>query len=328
MHQHFAEYDENKYRAFFFVEQFMNQPKLCPSATWYPYAETFADINKVGVQPNTVFVDRNNSVYVAVNQSSEVLVWKENDTVPMRNISASLSHPHGLFVTAIGDIYIDNGCINGRVDKWSVNSTIGTAVMNASVCCDSLFVDVNETLYCTTGRMHQVVKQSLSVSSGTMPIVAAGGVSVGNTSMLLDSPLGIYVDQDLNLYVADSGNHRIQRFRSGEVNATTVAGAGAPKTFTLNRPLAVILDVDGFMFIADSSNHRIIRSGPNDFRCIVGCTGSNGPALNELNGPSALSFDRYGNLFVTDRDNDRIQKFRLATNSCGKCLRRRKLDLS
>lgn len=303
----------------------MNQPKLCASATWHPYAVTFADSNKVGSQPNTVFVDGNNSVYVAVNQFNEVLVWKENDTVPVRNISAGLSSPHGLFVTASGDIYVDNGS-NGRVDKWSVNNTVGTMVMNVSACCDSLFVDSNETLYCTIGGIHQVVKQLLSVNSGTMPIIAAGGVTSGNTSLLLDNPRGVYVDQGLNLYVADAGNNRIQRFRSGELNATTVAGAGAPGTVTLNCPQGVTLDADGFMFITDSGNHRIIGSGPNGFRCIVGCTGLGGPALNQLNGSWGFSFDRYGNLFVSDRDNSRIQKFYLATNSCGKSLGRAQLD--
>jgi hypothetical protein len=44
----------------------------------------------------------------------------------------------------------------------------------------------------------------------------------------------------------------------------------------------------------------------------------NGSAANQLSMPRHLSFDSYGNIFVVDGYNNRIQKFLLATNSCGK----------
>ena len=68
----------------------------------------------------------------------------------------------------------------------------------------------------------------------------------------------------------------------------------------------------------DTGNNRIVGSGPNGFRCLVGCSGSGGSASNQLNSPETLSFDSYGNMFVTDWWNNRIQKFVLSTNSCGK----------
>ena len=135
---------------------------------------------------------------------------------------------------------------------------------------------------------------------------------------MLNSPYGIFVDIDLSLSVADFNNNRVQLFRPGQVNATTVAGNGAPGTVTLSNPIAVILDADGYSIIADFGHHRIVRSGPNGFRCIAGCTGTNGTAANQLYQPRALSFDSYGNLYVADFVNNRIQKFSLARNACGK----------
>jgi sugar lactone lactonase YvrE len=118
--------------------------------------------------------------------------------------------------------------------------------------------------------------------------------------------------------VADYWNNRIQLFRTGQLNGSTIAGSGSSGTIALNNPTDVVLDFDGYLFITDSGNNRIVGSGPSGYYCIVGCTGSSGTASNQLNHPQSLSFDNNGNLFVVDCVNNRIQKFFLATNSCGK----------
>jgi sugar lactone lactonase YvrE len=123
-------------------------------------------------------------------------------------------------------------------------------------------------------------------------------------------PRGIFVDDNLHLYVADSHNHRIQLFSADRAIGTTLAGIGAPGTMSLNQPIDVKLDADGYLFIVDSENHRTIGSGPGGFRCIVGC-GGDGSGIEQLDNPSSLSFDSDGNLFVLDRDNHRLQKFNL-----------------
>ncbi len=106
----------------------------------------------------------------------------------------------------------------------------------------------------------------------------------------------------------------------GQLSGTTVAESAI--TIALNQPSGVVLDADNYLFIVDCGNNRIIGSGPNGFRCVAGCSGLSGSSANQLYSPGMLSFDSYGNIFVTDRDNNRIQKFLLATSSCGKCLTR------
>ncbi len=85
---------------------------------------------------------------------------------------------------------------------------------------------------------------------------------------MLYNPNGIFVDNNFNLYVADTGNHRIQFFQSGQLTATTVVGKGAPGTISLYNPTDVLLDADGYLFIVDSGNYRIVGSASNGFRCI------------------------------------------------------------
>ena len=164
--------------------------------------------------------------------------------------------------------------------------------------------------------MHRVIRTSLRSISNITTIVAGTGCD-GSTSRTLNRPHGIFVDTNFDLYVADSGNHRIQLFRSEQLDAITVAGStSANPTITLNYPNMVILDADKYLFIVDFSNDRIVRSGPNGFRCIASCFGS-GSASNQLNDPQGISFDPYGNLFVVDGLNNRIQKFILTNTTLG-----------
>ncbi|CAF4414903.1 unnamed protein product, partial [Adineta steineri] len=129
------------------------------------------------------------------------------------------------------------------------------------------------------------------------------------------NPRGIFVDTNLNLYVADCGNDRVQLFLSGQVTATTVAGSTATGTISLDCPSDVALDGGGYLFIVDSNNNRIIGSGPNGFRCIIACTSTTGSASNQLSSPSTFSFDSYGNIYVTDQGNSRVQKFLITSTS-------------
>ena len=182
--------------------------------------------------------------------------------------------------------------------------------------CRGLFISVNNTLYCSLTEMHQVIAKSLSDPTNTFTIVAGTGC-VGSATTMLNSPGGIFVDSNDTLYVADSGNDRIQRFSSGQTNATIIAGNGATSTITLLSPMDVVLDSDGYLFIADTNNYRIIGSGTDGFRCVAGCSGLSGSASNQLMNPRSLSFDSYGNIWVADFNNSRIQKFILNNNSCG-----------
>ena len=164
------------------------------------------------------------------------------------------------------------------------------------------------------------MKTLLNTNINNTAIVAGNG-SDGNASNLLKHPHGIFVDINLDLYVADCLNHRIQLFPSGQLHGITVAGAGASGTFTLAEPHGITLDGDGYLFISDTNHHRIIASGPTGFRCLFGCSGGPGSTSYQFNTPITISFDSYGNIFVTDRDNGRVQKFLLSINSCGKCHR-------
>ena len=240
---------------------FYNQPKLCPNATWNPNAITFVNESMISTNTYDAFIDLNNTLYFASSNLNQVNVWSYNNNTPIRTISAGLNGSRGIFVTNNGDIYVDNAADGGRVKKWTSNATSGVPIMNGTGTCISLFIDINNTLYCANNYRDMVFKISLDKGLIT-PTIAAGNGTRGSQPNTLYSPSGIFVDFELNLYVADWGNNRIQRFRANELNGTVIVGAGAPGTITLVAPTDVVLDFDDNLFITDSYNHRVVRSGP------------------------------------------------------------------
>ncbi len=271
----------------------------------------------IGRQPWGLFVDINNTVYIADKGTSRILVWLEGYMAPSRTISGELSESYAIFATLNGDIYVDNGKNYTRIDLWTSNSTNSTVFMNVSESCYGLFVDINDNLYCSVTNYHHVVRRALSKGSNTTTAIIAGNGTRGSTATMLSEPRGVFVDVRFTLYVADCGNSRIQLFQYDQLNGTTVP---INLTIALNCPTGIVLDADGYLFISDIVNNRIIGSGPDGFRCIAGCSRVNGSGSDQLFYPQSLSFDTYGNIFVADSSNDRIQKFLLSKNTCSKYL--------
>mgnify|MGYP001125772569 CR=1 FL=1 len=226
-----------------------------------------------------------------------------------------MDHPYSLFVTVTGDVYIANGWKKNTVDKWTLNGTNETSVMNCDRTCASLFVDISNNLYCSIMDHHQVVMKSLNETNTAYAVIAGNDRKKnGKSEYSLHHPIGIFVDINFDLYVADSRNNRIQLFTKGSKQGKTKIG----QYFKLNKPTGVVLDGDGYLFIVDQDSHRIIGSGLTGFRCLGGCSRLSNNSANQLDSPRTLSFDNFGNMYVTDRDNSRIQKFSILTNSCGK----------
>ncbi len=296
-----------------------NRPKLPPNATWHENGTTFVNDSTLNGPARGIFVNHEDTIFIAAHQRSQILVWLKESTAPLRILPAHLFEHTTLFVTVDGDIYFSSSEDEGRIDKWSMHSNTTTPVMKLPNRCCGLFIDLNNTLYCSNCFGHRVIKKALD-DPLTTEMVVLGTNSSGNASNELSQPWGIFVDTNCNLYVADAGNDRIQLFRSGQLNATTVAGHGKPPGLTFRLPTDVVLDVDGDLYIADARNHRVIRSGLNEWECVIGCSGrGKGSAPNELHIAYSIRFDRGGNLYVADEFNNRIQKFTLATNSCGTC---------
>lgn len=157
-------------------------------------------------------------------------------------------------------------------------------------------------------------------TTGSWGFSGDGGVA---TSAKLSCPWGIMVDSADNLYISDTGNHRIRKVDTNGI-ITTIVGTGIPgfsgdgglaTNARLNFPNGVAIDVAGNLYVADSSNVRIRKIDTNGVITTIagnglwGFSGDGGAATNaKLQYPQGLAIDPSGNLYIADSGNVRIRK--------------------
>ena len=237
-----------------------------------------------------------------------MFIWLDGQTEPSRIVHDHMSAPYAIFVTKIGEIYVDAGAYRKQVQQFMKNTSYHSYAMEVDGTCAGLFVDINDTIYCSLVNSHKVIKR-FSDRRVTESIIAAGNGSNMSTPYTLNQPYGIFVDLQFKLYVTDRYNDRIQVFQPGNLTGQTILGNGSNRHIQISHPIAILVNSDEDMFILECREHRLLRVWYNSFTYIIGCN-------NLLSFPSAFSFDTHGNIFVMDWGNSRLQKFRLNTNSC------------
>ena len=92
-------------------------------------------------------------------------------------------------------------------------------------------------------------------------ITIAGGNGNGNRLNQLSYPVGIYVDNDQTIYIADCWNDRIVAWKCNEKDSQIVAGGngGGNRNDQLKWPTDVIVDKrNDSLIICDYGNKRVM----------------------------------------------------------------------
>ena len=79
-------------------------------------------------------------------------------------------------------------------------------------------------------------------------------------------PSGIALNEDGELYVADSSNHRVLHLnQKGQLIDFIGSADGSPGNdqYAFNEPLGLTLDSAGHLYVADSQNNRVVRYSSN-----------------------------------------------------------------
>lgn len=285
-------------------------------------------MNNGGVSANSLntpwnlVVDRNSGrIYVADTWNHRVLSWPNaasfangqaadlvigqpnftSDTANNGGISAtSLGAPMGVAVDSSGNLYVaDAG--NNRILAF-------TAPITSNMAASRVFGQPNFT-------------SNIANNGGSGPAS-------------LHRPIGIAIDSNGNLYVADNQNNRVLEYNtvfSSDTVADRVFGwpdfnGNAPNNGTVNatsllEPVGVAVDADGNLYISDEVNNRVLEYdaptlydtipdrvfGQPDFSSNTGNNG--GVSAATLSTPGGIAVDANGNLYIADQNNHRVIEY-------------------
>ncbi|MBI4746896.1 MAG: NHL repeat-containing protein, partial [Acidobacteria bacterium] len=126
------------------------------------------------------------------------------------------------------------------------------------------------------------------------------------------APQGVAVDQNGNLYVADTGNGRVMRFNGGTPGAGVVIATNGTASGQVTSPRGLAVNEVFTLYVTDESASRIMRIS-NAHTTVSGTSGTMqatlGTALNRVKNPQGVAVDEAGNVYVADTGNSRILRW-------------------
>jgi hypothetical protein len=178
-----------------------------------------------------------------------------------------------------------------------------------------------------TAVLYVNIAPFLSISTLAGTAGTNGSVDGTNNTALFNHPVGIAVDSNTNVYVADLNNHVIRKLTPLGTNwvSSTIAGqAGNPGSTDgsgtnaqFNGPCGIAVDNGGNIYVADTGNSTIRKLTPSGadwmVSTIAGLAGNPGTADGNNSSarfrfPMGLAVDGSGNIYVADDGNSTIRE--------------------
>lgn len=256
---------------------------------------------------------------------------------------AHLNFPSGIAIGENGSLYIADTWnhrirrvdpLTGMIEtiagtghpKWTGDGgPADSASLNEPV---ALAIDMKGKLYVADQTNNRV--RMIDTVTGIITTIAGTGEAGYNgdhmpaTEAGLAGPSGLALDEDGNLYIADTFNGRIRKLDVQSGNIETIVGDGESfhyqpgmneESLSVARPYGIGFDRQGCLLITDSDNHLLRKWDPKEKNMSV-IAGSgiaqfsgDGERAREssLNFPFGLAVDGKGNIAIADTFNHRIR---------------------
>ncbi len=231
---------------------------------------------------------------------------------------------------AFGDTTTVAGSTFGFNDGTGLGSS-STSQFNAP---SGVAVGPDGILYVADASNHRIRKvdpttgQTTTLAgNGTRGYVDGTGGPTGTTQFSV--PIGIAVDANGTVFVADRNNNRIRKIApdgatttlAGNGTAGFVDGTGGPNgTTQFKSPNGVAVDASGNVYVADTQNNRIRKIAADGTTTTLAggagfdVDGTGGPTgTARFDGPSLIAIDSGGSLYVPDIFGNRIRKIDATT---------------
>jgi signal transduction histidine kinase/sugar lactone lactonase YvrE len=171
-------------------------------------------------------------------------------------------------------------------------------------------IDSNDDIVAVTST--EIIKYG---SSGNKMLEFSG---TGSAEGLMQDAQSVDTDSFNNIYIADTGNNRIQKFApdGSFISTFGIPGTGAGE---FSQPQSVYVDGADVLYVADTGNNRIQKFDTNG--TFLTQFGTEGTGEGEFIMPVAVTKDLQGNVYTIDGDSNggsqhpfRVQKFDSSEN--------------
>jgi tripartite motif-containing protein 71 len=212
-----------------------------------------------------------------------------------------------LYLAEFDDSWIYKYTTSGAlVAKWGGHGTLRGQLEGP----DKLAFDGQGNLYVTEVGTPLAGPARIQKFSPTGKPLAHWG-SFGSGPGHFMNPIGIAIDHQGDIYVAEEANPRVQKLSPlGQPLAQWGSLGSGPGQF--NMPYDLALDASGNFYVSEPNpfspgNDRIQKFSPTG--APLAQWGSPGPGPGQFDNPTGLAVDAKGNVFVVDSGNNRVEEF-------------------
>ncbi len=260
-------------------------------------------------------------LYTTISMTGEVATLMNRDAMLSASVSA------GTTVLPIGDSYMDRGTNTVVVFPVGTPFSVGTEVATVASVPSSTTIAITSPLlydhpiytpclrhdyFDVATNIGTVTLSQSTIESVDWEFVSTFGVT-GTATGQMQSPYGIALDTNGNIYVADGANNRIQVFSPYLAYVTSWGTEGLweygqtePDPGYFFRPQDIAVSSSGTVYVTDLN--RRVQAFATD-GTFVTKWGEYGSDEGQFIYPLGITFGSDGNIIVCDGQNGRLQVF-------------------